>query len=315
MSDRTGAVANPASREIRLLVASAREWFVMALEAVLQPVGFDITRARSDGSLLEAIGEGAPDILVLDDTLPGLPIPELCRRLANGGLPAEVPVALYSASALSNEAMLAEALEAGAWAILPEPMRASRLLAELRRLVAIGRSLSGRTATIAERSDRAVVSGEEMERLLPFLAALAERQRARLSYVVVGLTRPGGWASGAGPSTLELALRHTRRADLWAVLEEGDLAVMAYDTTAAGASRLVERLNAVAAEHEDLGSGADVLSAGVVELLAEGEWGEEQRGAQGRAAARVPGDLLSAARAAFLEARAGGGGVGYVQRV
>jgi len=297
------------SRPLTLVVASDREWFVMALEAVLQPHGFRLGHVRSAEELLDAVGERRPDAVLIDDSLPGMPLPELCGKLGRRGLAPSVPVLLYTASMLSNEGTLAAALEAGAWAILPEPMRAARMLAVLRRLLSIGRRMRGLTEASAE-AGRTVLSREELERFLPFLEALAERERAELSLVMLGPTRTPGGEVGpeAAVDTVSLVLRHTRRADLCAELEEDQVAVLAYNTPASGTSALVRRLNLLALEAGPEDAGPNRLSAGIVQLFAEGDRSEAEVGAARRRA------RLSAAELALQEARADGGGVRMAEK-
>lgn len=293
---------------ITLLLGTDRDWFGMALEAVLQPEGFEIFRARSSEEVARFVQVETPDIVLLDEVLPGPGIPELCRALCAGPLPESVPLVVYTASGLTYEQAHTEALEAGAWMVLPEPIRAARMVATLKRLLALGRALAGQGLAASGRGGaRGVLTQTELEQLLPFMNALATRQRAPLSFAAVGFTRKGDVAIGEPHqrAAAELFAGHLRKADVCATLDEGDLAILAFGTTAEGASVLLRRLSNVATGEAEADEDS-LLSAGIVQLDGSGT-GEEPDGR--RASNGEWRQRVEAARAALDDARRTGGGI------
>lgn len=295
-----------------LLVGTAKEWFKPALEAVLGPEGFTVLRARDGQSLHELASREAPDLVIVDESLPSTSAPALCESLLSGPLPPSIPLLLYS-SDMTTEHVQAEALEAGAWEILREPVRSEHLIATVRRLLALSDLIrSHREQSTDWESGLLTRSG--LTRLLPRVEALASRQGVSITFAVVGPTEPGSGdeLERQREVTADLCTRHVRRADLCGWINDGDVAIVAFGTTAEGAAVMVRRLDDLSA---DVGEGDGYgLSAGIVDVRTKGNGGEDRTtGVEDEEEAGESRSFLDAAHTALENARRRGGGIETVE--
>jgi DNA-binding response OmpR family regulator len=279
----------------RVLVISAREWFASALAAVLEPEGFAFYEARSgEAGLAESLAV-EPDIVLIDVGLPDLEAVELCRRLVDGPLGADVPILIYSAN-VWQEKEQAEAFAAGAWEILREPVGSRLLVGKLNRLLELRGRLRGAALETSPAVEAGLFSLDELQRTLPLIEGIARRHRLPLSCTVVGPTRPT-----TGPELIEQrrktashCLEHTRSSDLCALLGGCDVAVIACGASLDGATVLAQRL--IDPASDGLEGAEPLLSAGIAQFpLSE----------------PAAADLASveSARKALERARAAGGGI------
>lgn len=132
------AVEGGAEGTETVLLGSSRQWLATAFTTVLEGDGFRVRRARDSGEILEAAGEARPGAVIVDSELPSGGVPDLCRRLSELPGDGALPVLVYSPE-LPDEEWHAEVIEAGAWQLLREPIRARPLLSTLRRVLRISR--------------------------------------------------------------------------------------------------------------------------------------------------------------------------------
>jgi DNA-binding response OmpR family regulator len=311
-----GGPAFPAESQI-LLVATPREWFKSALEAVLQPEGFTVLWAHDSTEVLDFVQLGSPDLVIVDESIGPVEAPELCRALQSGPLSPAVPLVLY-ASDMTTEKLQSRVLQAGAWEVIREPIRAEYLLAALRRLLHIGRQVAG-AGEWGERDggepDADFLTLTDLTRLLPRMEAMAERSETFLSCAVVGLTSPPSgeevrreWSD----IPARLCASHVRRADLCGRLGKGDVAIVAFGTDRRGAESLVRRLESVSPElmgTDEVETTTPVLSAGIVELPPSVASNGEAGPRPAKQKESVSEASLMAARRALEEVRDEGGGI------
>lgn len=304
--------------DVVLLYAGSREWFRSALEAVLQPEGFSVRWAREVEDVLDVVSAETPDVVIVDERVGEMSAPELCRVLRGGPLPEHVPIVLYSSDG-SRGSLQAEALEAGAWEVIREPIRAESLIASLHRLLRIGGLIGqARERRFADR-ESGLLTVRGLMQMLPSLEAMAERQDVPLSCVVVG---PTGRTAGKRlrrqrDLVARLCAGAVRQADLCGWVKDGAVAIVAFDTPPEGARELAERLHRVseemAREADDPGA---VVSAGIVQLwplptrggAAEGE-GSPKDAMTKETVRKETVSILSTAQKALEAARREGGGV------
>lgn len=310
--------AAEAVQAVHVLLATSRDWFASALGAVLEPEGFTFSHVRSGEGALADVTARRPDIVVIDEGLPDASAADLCRGLIRGPLGTSIPVLVYSPN-FWHETEQAEAMRAGAWDIIREPIRSKLLVAKLERLLQIKRLIESTEREALSDTDTGLFNLSGLLRTLPVLGSLAERSDTSLSCAVVGPTRPaeGDVRRRQRADTALLCQTHTRMSDLCGWVADTDIAVVAYGTDVAGATVMARRLGALAGPAPDGEAGAEeVLSAGVVELPVD-----EFVAARRRALAQDPPDprpitdqiaslgRFAAAQDALRQAREAGGGI------
>lgn len=322
--EREGSsVVRPSAEEAAdgcaVLLGSVEDWFASALKAVLEPEGFTVYRAHSSEEMLSFVARMEPDLVLLDEQLPPVGVPELGRLLLDGPLPPHVPLLFhYSGRGASGNDV--EMLQAGAWGVLEDPIRPANLVAQIRRFLEIGRRMrrgGNRGVHVDPETDILTLTG--LMRLLPAVSNLARRRGTPLTYTALGPTEPGSGrlAERQKRTTAELCRRHLRKSDFVGSLEDGgDLAVVAYGTSRSGAGNLAKRLNELA---EEQSRGSELrfrLSAGILEVKPPRN-GAEVRGRRGNGrSAETEMKLeslhaLAAAQTALEQARQAGGGIRY----
>ncbi len=93
--------------------------------------GFETAEAADGAAALRQVAEGAPDLLVLDVTLPGLDGTEVCRRLRQGG--SRVPILFLSSR--DDEVDRVVGLEIGGDDYLTKPFSPRELVARVRAIL------------------------------------------------------------------------------------------------------------------------------------------------------------------------------------
>lgn len=94
---------------------------------VLAQHDFEVRTAGQAFEALEAAAIHAPDVIVMDFTMPGIDGIEATRRLKADPRTSTIPVILFS-----GEDVAAEARSAGCDAVLPKPCRTELLVATVR---------------------------------------------------------------------------------------------------------------------------------------------------------------------------------------
>lgn len=128
--------------EPALLVASGRPWLATALDSVLEQMGHPVIRAADADELLSRVEAERPALVILDAELSGGETRELCEAVTDGAEGAALPLLVY-ASGLPDDAWHAEIIEAGAWQLIREPIRARSLVATVRRMLDLHRRMVG----------------------------------------------------------------------------------------------------------------------------------------------------------------------------
>ncbi len=292
-----------------VLLVSAHDWFASALQAVLEPEGFIFARARSARRALRTVEHIDPEIVILGEKLPDLDAAGLTRALLAGGLKESVPILVYSPN-FWHEQQQTAAMVAGAWDIIKEPLRPSLVVAKLRRLLEIKRLIELAEENSLTDGQTGLLNLTGLMRSMRLLEATAQRNAAPLSCVVIGPSDPG-----TGPElerqkqlAADLCLRHLRESDLCGWVDDADFGVVAYNTTAAGVTTLIRRLNELMSNGPD-SERMHPLSAGIVEFPAPEEASSDSGLRIDRAPRIASLSRLAAAQNALRDARHGGGGI------
>ncbi len=101
----------------------------------LQRGGFDTAEAADGPAALRAVADAAPDLVVLDVTLPGMDGTEVCRRLRRQG---RVPILFLSSR--DDEVDRVVGLEIGGDDYLTKPFSPRELVARVRAILRRGGS-------------------------------------------------------------------------------------------------------------------------------------------------------------------------------
>ena len=116
-------------KSVRALVVDDDEAVLRLVAAVFEDGHYELVLARDGEQALEAAAEQAPDVVVLDLSLPGVPGLEVCRRLATWF---EGPILILSGH--DEEDVVVEALDLGADDYLTKPFRPKELRARVQAL-------------------------------------------------------------------------------------------------------------------------------------------------------------------------------------
>lgn len=112
------------------------------LERSLSAEGFEVRAAADGGAALTMAEDSAPDLVVLDVTMPGLSGIDVCRRLRAKGLSGGV-LMLTARDAVEDRI---RGLEAGADDYVVKPFAIEEVVARLNALTRRGRDRSGRVS-------------------------------------------------------------------------------------------------------------------------------------------------------------------------
>ena len=95
--------------------------------------GFDVIEAENGDAAIVRTSEHAPDVVLMDLSLPVVDGWEATRRLKGDTRTAHIPIVALTAHALATDR--ARAMEAGCDAYLAKPVEPRRVLEEVRRLL------------------------------------------------------------------------------------------------------------------------------------------------------------------------------------
>jgi two-component system response regulator MprA len=181
------------------------------LERSLSAEGFEVEAAADGGAALAAAERSAPDLVVLDVTMPGIDGLAVCRRLRAKGLTGSI-LMLTARDAVADRVA---GLEAGADDYLVKPFAMEELVARLRALGRRGRDEGDRLAFAdlvlrpstwsAERGGRPVALTARESALLELLLrhprAVVSRELAIAEI----------WDEGAMPNVVDRYVTRLRR--------------------------------------------------------------------------------------------------------
>lgn len=114
----------------KVLVVDDEQLNLEVLEAMLVPLGYDVTPAHSGAECLEQIAGDAPDVVLLDVMMPSMDGFEVCRGIKDSAKTRDVPVVMVTA--LRDVQHRVRALDVGADDFLSKPVAKPELLARVR---------------------------------------------------------------------------------------------------------------------------------------------------------------------------------------
>ncbi|MBW4696752.1 MAG: hybrid sensor histidine kinase/response regulator [Aphanocapsa lilacina HA4352-LM1] len=134
----------------RILVVDDLPDNIALVQFLLASEGYEIETASSGAECLDRVYKNSPDLVLLDVMMPGMDGYEVTRRLkADGHLPF-LPILLVTASDRPSAAL---GLDAGADEFIRKPIEPDELLARVRSLLRLKRSISERDSIARQRED------------------------------------------------------------------------------------------------------------------------------------------------------------------
>jgi DNA-binding response OmpR family regulator len=112
----------------RVLVVDDEPAILVALERILQHVGYEVRTARSGSEGLEAFREGSWDLVTLDRAMPGMNGEEMATELRR--LAPSLPIVLITG--FPQAVVRRDLFDA----ILPKPFKLNELLAKIAKAIA-----------------------------------------------------------------------------------------------------------------------------------------------------------------------------------
>jgi response regulator NasT len=119
-----------------VVVADDDPLIVATLSHALRAAGFEVVEATNAASAFDACVENSPVLAIVDYSMPGANGVELARRIAN-----ETVVPVMFLSAYGDEAIVREAIAAGAMTYLVKPIDTLQILPAVRTAIERSREL------------------------------------------------------------------------------------------------------------------------------------------------------------------------------
>jgi PleD family two-component response regulator len=232
-----------------VLIASDGEWFARSLESVLELNGYVVHRSAGGSQAVDAAHEVRPDAILLDDAHSDMSTLGLCRALRDDPLFDHSTPIIITSSAPAGHRVRTDAFAAGAWDYCGQPLDIEALLLKLstfiraRRELAMAQSLTDPTTGL--------YSPFGLEQWAKKLGAMALRKHESLACVAVtaGLgSAEGDEATGvdddeeARNRLADVCHAQSRRSDVVGYLGQSRFAILAPDTDAPGAQKLIARI-------------------------------------------------------------------------
>ncbi|HSP57231.1 MAG TPA: response regulator [Halomonas sp.] len=118
----------------KVLVVDDEPNIVLSLEFLMQQAGLDVVTAEDGESALERVAEGAPDLILLDISLPGISGFDVLERLRHDTDHARLPIIMLTAHGREVEREKGMAL--GADDYITKPFSTQALVDKVKTLLA-----------------------------------------------------------------------------------------------------------------------------------------------------------------------------------
>lgn len=241
-----------------VLLADDQEWSSRSLESILGPNGYAVLRAYTGRQAMELARSAQPDLLILDAKLPDLSGIEVCRLVrADPRFNATTPIVVTS-SAPSERSQRIDAYVAGAWEYFGQPIDSEVFLHKLNTYMRSKRETDHvrSESFLDEATGLYTIRG--LARRAHELGALAQRRHEPLTCLAFAPDVPpdvakeesaAEQATSRSASVLEwvghvgeIAKRTGRESDAVGRLGQTEFGIVAPETDAEGALRLLDRL-------------------------------------------------------------------------
>ncbi len=140
----------PAIKIDRILSVDDTPTNLALIEAILEEEGYAITSVDRGAAALEIVKNNPPDLILLDVMMPEIDGYEVTRQVRQMNLSTYVPILLITAH---DHADVVCGLDAGADEFVRKPVDADELIARVRSLLRLKRSIDEREQMILQRQD------------------------------------------------------------------------------------------------------------------------------------------------------------------
>jgi DNA-binding response OmpR family regulator len=117
----------------RILIVDDEPSIVVPLEFLMKREGYEVAVAGDGQAALEALGERAPDLVILDVMLPKMSGFDVCRRIRAEPRWRDLKILMLTAKGRDSE--MHRGLELGADAYVTKPFSTRDLVARIRTLL------------------------------------------------------------------------------------------------------------------------------------------------------------------------------------
>lgn len=233
-----------------VLVANDQEWSARTLESVLGQAGFAVVRAYTGRQAVDVARRTQPDAVILDVGMPDIGGIEVCQMLRSEvGLSQSTPIVMTTAGPASR-ALRLDALRAGAWELLGEPIDGEALLLKMGAFVQSKREIDRVRDSAVIDPVTGLYNVRGLARRAKEIGADAARRHAALACVVVAPSSEmpeSALADGEDVTRIvsylsDICRETTRTSDAVGHLGHLEFAIIAPASDMAGALRIVERL-------------------------------------------------------------------------
>ena len=238
-----------------VLIASDGEWFARSLESVLELNGYAVHRSLGGSKALDAAHEVRPDAILLDDAHSDISTVGVCRTLRDDtNFDHSTPIIITSSATAAHRGRT-DAFAAGAWDYCGQPLDIEALLLKLATFIRARREMQMAQALTDPQTG--LYSPLGLEQWASKLGAMALRKHESLACVAVtstsstvdGATDVEADAEGTSLNRFaELCQAQARRSDVVGYLGQSRFAILAPDTDAPGAQKLIARLREALAQ-------------------------------------------------------------------
>ena len=236
------------NRQPLVLIASHGEWVGRSVESVLELNDYAVLRVDGGRRALVLARHVSPDTLILDTALSEIDGITVCRALTDDPLfDHSTPIFITSPAPASNR-MRTEALEAGAWDFLTQPLDIESVLLKMATFLRARRRLVDAESTSLIDPQTGLYSVRGLRHWAAQLGARASRNHEALACVVVTSNTPADVTTAGKPVSAalsymaDLCRAKSRKSDVVGYVGESRFAILAPDTDETGARQFVSRL-------------------------------------------------------------------------
>ncbi|HJU74435.1 MAG TPA: response regulator [Gemmatimonadaceae bacterium] len=246
------SAGTPAPPPPLVLVANDQEWSARTLESVLGQAGFAVVRAYTGRQAVDVARRTHPDAVILDIGMPDIGGIEVCQLLRSEvGLSQSTPIVMTT-SGPASRALRLDALRAGAWELLSEPIDSEALLLKMGAFVQSKREIDRVRDSAVIDPVTGLYNVRGLARRAKEIGADAARRHAALACVVVSPSNEIPESTLTDHENVsrvvaylsEICREATRTSDAVGHLGHLEFAIIAPASDMAGALRIVERIQA-----------------------------------------------------------------------